>query len=244
MVTGAHARDQQNRFLASLGRNDGELITPHAQTLDLPRGRLLTDTGAPILDAWFPHDAVISFQSVMANGQAVENGTIGREGFAGFSALLGSPLEISRSLVEVPGRAARVPLPVLQSVWTESSAFREKVLLYVRAILVQLAQSVACAALHSVEQRLARWLLMTHDRVDQDDLALTHEYLGEMLGVQRPTITRTVERFETAGIIRSRRGRITVQDRAALEKAACECYAVVQSAFEFSGTAHTISRST
>ncbi|HWI27886.1 MAG TPA: Crp/Fnr family transcriptional regulator [Stellaceae bacterium] len=244
MATGVQAQGQENQFLASLDRNDGAFIMPHAQTVELPRGRLLTDTGGPIVDAWFPHDAVISFQSVMANGQAVENGTIGREGFAGFSALLGSHLEISRSLVEVPGHAARVPLSVVQSAWTESLAFREKVLLYVRAVLVQLAQSVACAALHSVEQRMARWLLMTHDRVGQDDLALTHEYLGEMLGVQRPTITRTVERFEKAGSIRSRRGRITVQDRAELERAACECYAAVRSAFDFSRTAHTISPST
>jgi CRP-like cAMP-binding protein len=238
MITSAGSR-LSNRFLASLPREDRSRLAPHLVPTHLRRGQVLTEAGAPLREVWFPHDAVVSFQSIMSDGEVAESGTLGSEGFVGFSGLLGSDIAISHAVVQVPGDAARTRLAVVQSAWSESEAFRQQVLLYIRAVLAQLSQSVACNALHSVEQRLARWLLMTHDRAGRDTFAITQEFIAEMLAVHRPTVTVVLQRLQDAKLIRHTRGTMTVLDRAGLEGAACECYGVVHRAFYFEGEAAT-----
>jgi CRP-like cAMP-binding protein len=209
------------------------------QVRPLSRGTVLADAGDEIGDAWFPHDAVVSFQAMMRNGDVAENGTVGREGFTGFSGLLGSNVAINRTIVQVPGEASCVPLAVLQALWQESDAFRQRTLLYFRELVVQLSQCVACNALHNVEQRMARWLLMTQDRTGNDAVALTQEFLAEMLAVQRPTVTEVARELQKAKLIRYARGNIEILDRAGLERRACECYAVMRRAFAFDTDAST-----
>lgn len=222
-----------NRFLNLLGKQESVRLGPSLMRIALRRGELLTEAGEPIRYVWFPHDAVVSSQSVLAGGEIVENGTIGREGFVGFSALLGSDIAIARTITQIPGEASRAPLSVILAAWEESDRFRRRFRLYVRALLVQLGQSVACNALHNVEQRLARWLLMTGDRVGCDSFAMTQEFLAEMLAVQRPTVSLAAASLQRAQLIRYARGSLTILDRAGLEAAACECYGVVRNAFAF-----------
>jgi CRP-like cAMP-binding protein len=239
MVDDQSVRPNCNHFLGSLSRKDYQRLKPHLEVRFLSRGTLLADAGDPIREAWFPSTAVISFQSTMKNGEVAESGTTGREGFTGFSGLLGSNIEISRSIVQVPGEASRVNVKILQSAWRESESFRQHVLLYLRALLVQLSQSVACNALHNVQQRLARWLLMTQDRAGNDAVAITQEFLAEMLAVHRPTVTEVARELQRRKLIRYARGNIEILNRAALEKVACECYGIVCHAFALDPDAST-----
>jgi CRP-like cAMP-binding protein len=215
-----------NRFLMALPPNDFSLLAPQLRTVELERGATLYDTGDEIEHVYFPHSGMVSLVAVMQSGATVETLTVGRGGIVGATAGLGSRQAFGRAVVQLPGIAARIPRAQFRAAAKESAAIHDLVVGYNDLLIGQVQQSVACNALHLLEGRLCRWLLQTHDCVEGDAIPLTQEFLGQMLGVRRTTVTIAARLLQSAGMIRYRRGMVQVIDRPALEDIACECYAV------------------
>src|SRR6516164_7844590 len=221
-----------NRFLTALPPHDFSLLAPHLRTIPLERGVMLHDVGEEIEHVYFPHTGMVSLVAVMQSGATVETATIGRAGIIGASVGLGARSTIGRAIVELPGTAAWISASQFHAAAAQSPAIRDLIVRYNDVLLAQVQQSVACNALHGLEARLCRWLLQTHDCIDGNVIPLTQEFLGQMLGVRRTTVTIAARLLQSAGLIRYRRGLIQVVNRAALEKAACECHATVQQNIE------------
>ena len=222
----------QNRLLDSLPAEDLGLIAPQLVLIDLERGRLLYDPGDRIDTVYFPHDGVISLMTLMENGAAIESATIGREGALGLMAAVAPRPSLSRAIVQTPTRAARISAIHLHEAWQKSPLIRDLVDRHTEALFGHAIQSVACNALHSVEARFCRWLLTCHDRISTDTVALTQEFLADMLGVQRTTVTAVARALQAKGAIRYRRGVVDIMDRVVLEQLACECYDVIRKTYE------------
>jgi CRP-like cAMP-binding protein len=225
------ADHRANRLLAAMDPEDFARLEPHLEVMDLPLGKVLYEPGEMVGHAHFPHDAVISLVAVMEDGGFVEMTVFGREAVFGFVSAFISRESLGRHVVQIPGTGSRIAVERLNEAVEASPALRQLFRLYVEALLAQTFQSVACNAVHSVEARCCRWILSTRDRVNQDKLPLTHEFLAEMLGVQRSTVSIITRTLQTAGLITQSRGVITVADRAGLEEAACECYGIIRGHF-------------
>lgn len=203
-----------------------------ADVVNLRPGEPVSDNGMYPGTAYFPLSCVISKLAVMGDGRAVEFATVGREGLAGAAEVLtGAPLRV-RVICQVPGAAARVDRAELAAVVRDNSSARNLLERYVQTLLVQVAQIAACNRLHPVEERCARWLLMTHDRVVGDEFLLTQEFLAQMLGVRRARVNVAAGMLQRSGLISYTRGRIRIADRPALERVACECYHVIRGEYE------------
>jgi CRP-like cAMP-binding protein len=222
----------QNRLIACLSAQDQALISAHLVQIDLERGRLLYDPGDRIDHVYFPHDGVISLMTLMENGAAIESATIGCEGALGLMAAVAPRQSLSRAIVQTPTRAARIRADQLHGAWEKSPRFRDLVDRHSEALFGHAIQSVACNALHSVEARFCRWLLTCHDRISNNTVALTQEFLADMLGVQRTTVTAVARGLQAKGAIRYRRGVVDIIDRGVLEQLACECYGVIRRTYE------------
>lgn len=223
----------RNGILAALHPKDLARLRPDLEVVELERETLLYEAGGLIEQIYFPHNSVVSLVALMQDGRIAETGTLGREGFTGSEALLGNDnTATSRCLVQVSGMASRLPLATLRRLIEERSPARKLLMAYNRALFAQVLQSVACNAMHSIEERCARWLLMTHDRAEADSFDLTQEFLAEMLGVRRASVNLVDRSFQKAGLISYRRGVITILDRAGLESISCECYGVIRRVFE------------
>jgi CRP-like cAMP-binding protein len=222
----------QNRLLAALPAEDYGLLASHLTQIELERGRMLYEPGDKIDTVYFPHEGVISLMTLMENGAAIESAIIGREGALGLMAAAASRQSLSRAVVQTPCRCARIGAHHLQEAWTRSPAIRRLVDRHTEALFAHVTQLVACNALHSVEARFCRWLLSCHDRISTDTVALTQEYLADMLGVQRTTVTTVARAMQEKGVIRYRRGVVDIVSRTGLEATSCECHAVVKSAYE------------
>jgi len=221
-----------NRLLAALSPEDQSLLAPHLVQVELERGRLLYDPGDRIDSVYFPHDGVISLMTLMESGAAIESATIGCEGALGLMAAVAPRQSLSRAIVQTPTRAARVRAELLHDAWEKSPRIRDLVDRHTEALYGHAIQSVACNALHSVEARFCRWLLTCHDRISTDTVALTQEFLADMLGVQRTTVTAVARTLQEKGAIRYRRGVVDIIDRQVLEQLACECYGVIRRTYE------------
>src|SRR5262245_54278874 len=219
---------QSNRFLAALRAQDFALVAPHLRSVSLQHGAALHEPGDDIEHVYFPQSGMISLVVVMRNGATVETATVGRGGAVGTSAGLGSRCAFGRAVVQLPGAAASIPVSAFHAIADKNPAIRSLVVRYNDLLIRQIQQSVACNALHSLEARLCRWLLQTHDCVDGDVVPLTQEFLGQMLGVRRTTVTIAARLLQATGMISYRRGHIHILDRAAIEKLACECYTAVR----------------
>jgi CRP-like cAMP-binding protein len=219
---------RSNRFLATLPPHDFSLLAAHLRTIPLERGVMLHDVGEEIEHVYFPHSGMVSLVAVMQSGVTVETATIGRAGVIGASAGLGARFAFGRAIVQLPGTAAWISASQFQAAAAQSQAFRDLIVRYNDVLLAQVQQSVACNALHALETRLSRWLLQAHDCVDGNVIPLTQEFLGQMLGVRRTTVTIAASLLQSAGLIRYRRGHIQILDRKALEDITCECYVVVR----------------
>jgi CRP-like cAMP-binding protein len=217
-----------NKFLAALAPDDAALLAPHLRTLWLERGIVLHEPGGPIEHVYFPHGAMVSMVALMQDGTSVETVTLGRAGVVGGSAALGTRRAVGRAIVQLPGAASRLPAAQFYAAARQSERIRELAVGYNDLLLAQTQQSVACNALHALEARLCRWLLQTRDSVDGDTIPLTQEFLGQMLGVRRTSVTVAARLLQSAGMIRYRRGQITIVDRRALEDLSCECYGVIR----------------
>ena len=217
-----------NRFLASLSRADLDLIASALVEARFERGQVLREPSEAIDTIYFPVSAILAAVTHMENGQMVESLAIGRETAHGLLNALGARASCHRVIVQVAGAGFAVPEHRLREAAAASPSFNELVVRHVQLQFVQTEQSVACNALHQVEARLCRWLLMCQDRVVGRSLPLTQEFLGHMLGVQRTTVTAVASALQSAGLIRYSRGLIEILDRPGLENGACECYAAVR----------------
>jgi CRP-like cAMP-binding protein len=226
------ADHRANRLLAAMEPEDFVRLESHLEIVDLPGGKVLYENGETIRHAYLPHDSVVSLVAMMEDGRMVEMAVFGREAVFGLVGALISRESLGRYVVQIPGAASRIAIERLQEAMEASPALRHLVRRYVEALLAQTFQTVACNAVHSVDARCCRWILSTHDRADQDTLPLTHEFLAEMLGVQRSTVSIITRNLQKAGLITQGRGVITVVNRAGLEGAACECYGIIRRSFE------------
>ena len=224
--------ENRNRLLASLPASDLQLLGPHLVHLTMEKGALLCEPGDPIEHVYFPHDAVVSLMTVMRSGESVESSTVGREGAFGLGACVAPRRALSRAIIQVSGRASRVEADRLHEVWTQSPKLRTLVDRHAEALYGHAIQSVACNALHSVEARFCRWILSCRDRIDSNSVALTQEFLADMLGVQRTTVTAVARAMQASGLIQYRRGVVDITDRAGLEAISCECYGAVRATYD------------
>ena len=222
----------KNRLLSALPSEDKALLAPYLTPTDLEKGRLLYDPGDDIDQVYFPNDGVISLMTLMESGAAIESATIGREGALGLMVAVAPRQSLSRAIVQAPGSALRIAAAPLHEAWTRSAALRHLVDRHNEALFGHAIQSVACNALHAVEARFCRWLLSCHDRIDSNTVSLTQEFLADMLGVQRTTVTAVAGSLQTKGLIRYRRGVVDILDRSGLEAMTCECYGAVRRSYE------------
>lgn len=223
---------RRNRLLASLPPDEYERLTTKMKRLRLPLGYPLWDVGREIEFVLFPIDSVASILMLMEDGSAVEVGTVGNEGMAGLPAFFGVESTPGRAFLQVAGEAWRLPAAALREETARGGMLAEVLRLYTQTFFVQVAQSTACNRLHPAEERLARWLLMTSDRVGRDTFGLTHEFLAEMLGVRRPTVSLVARTLQQAGLISYNRGTVLIEDRPGLVAASCECYEIVRAEYE------------
>jgi len=223
-----------NRLLDALSASDRRRIRPLLSAEQVELRQLLYAPGAPIEAVYFPIDAVACLLTTMSGGTTVEIATVGTEGMVGSRVVLGADVMPPREFcqVQVPGRLWRMDRAAFSEMLSASGRFRDIVQGDVLALFSQIAQQVACNALHSVEERCCRWLLSTHDRVRADTFPLTQEFLAQMLGVRRASVTVAAGALQAAGLIRYRRGQITIVDRAGLEGASCECYQLLRDEFD------------
>jgi CRP-like cAMP-binding protein len=209
-----------------------ERINRHLRPVTPKLGAVVCEAGGLLEHAYFPEGSVLSLLTVLENGSAIETANIGREGAFGLFAAMYSRVSFNRCIVQLQGRMVRCPIEVLRSEFRQSEHARDLFVSYSETLLSQVQQSVACNSLHSTEERMCRWLLMMHDRADGVSLPYTHEFLSNILGANRKSITLAAQSMQMAGLISYRRGTIQVLDRAGLEKASCECYSVVKERFE------------
>jgi CRP-like cAMP-binding protein len=230
-ATLAIAPATRNRLLAQLTAHDLAKVTPYLELVELKFGLILHEANARIKYVYFPTTGSVSMMILSPEG-AVEVGSIGNEGFAGIAALLHADFISTRALVQAPGQAYRMKVAVFRMMISQSDTMQQLFSRYTLAFLNQVAQSVACQRLHSLESRCARWLLMTHDRIDGDQIQLTQEALSYMLGVHRPAVTLAVGVLQKAGFIDYTRGLINIVNRPGLEGAACACYRIMREGFD------------
>nr|WP_298096256.1 Crp/Fnr family transcriptional regulator [uncultured Shinella sp.] len=214
----------QNQLLAALARDDQAFLFPHLLEMELPQGLELSMPGTPAIHCYFPVAGIISTVVVSPEGNQAEIGVIGREGMSPASAILGADRNPYRTVIQVTGRGWRLPREDLVQLMDDRPAMRSVMLRWAHAFSSQIAFSALSHAVHSVDERLARWILMCHDRLDGDRLALTHEFLAIMLAVRRASVTNALHVLEGHGFIYAHRGTIIVRDRAALEAFAADAY--------------------
>ena len=220
----APRRLEQNQLLLALPRADYKLLLADLQDVALPRGHVLFEARERISHVYFPQHCVISLVAPIDGEKGVEVAIVGNEGMVGLSTFLGVDTASIQAVAQVPDAARRLTVAAFHRALARGTAMRRIMLRYTDAMLSQIAQCSACNQRHRVVQRCARWFLMAHDRVGDDQFSLTQEFLGQMLDVERPTVSAAARQLQAAGAIQYSRGRVTVTNRASLEGAACTCY--------------------
>jgi CRP-like cAMP-binding protein len=226
----ADQAEEANLLLRSLPRRSYERLAPHLTTVEFERSDVLWQPEESLDWVWFPRTFVASLLVVLDSAAPVEAATVGREGIIGMSVVLGATHASGRAIAQIRGEGARLSAEALHRALAADQDLRAALLLYGYTLQRQIAQSVACNTRHSLEQRCARWLLATHDRVGHDEFILHQAFLAAMLGVHRPRVTIAASRLQRDGLIRYSRGKLAIVNRAGLEAASCECYAVVRDA--------------
>ena len=213
----------KNLFLKVLPPRERALLEPSLQLVELPQGELLAEPGKRVSDVIFLDGGLVSLLTTMQDGTAIEIATLGRESVLGVLSALGDHQSNVRAVVQIDGSGWKIRAADFRAAVEKSRMLRHMVLLSSELTLAQMQQTAACNALHSAERRLCRWILQVRDRIDGDVIELTQDFLAQMLAVRRPTVTLIAQGLQSAGLIRYRRGRITITDHAGLEKLACEC---------------------
>jgi CRP-like cAMP-binding protein len=223
----------RNRLLAAIPEIDRTMLEPHAQFVDLAQGHVLFEPEEDVVTTHFPLSGTMAaLIVVLEDGRTAEAASIGREGAVGGIISAGHKPAFTRAVIQIAGPAFRVETARIEVAKQRSSVVRDLFDRYADVLLAQVLQSVVCTAFHPMRQRLARWLLMTQDRIGSKELPLTQEYLAQMLGVHRSTVIRVARLLQNDGVIRRARGRLTVVNRVKLEKASCECYGAVDRHYE------------
>jgi CRP-like cAMP-binding protein len=217
-----------NHLLASLPSADFEALRPHLRTVELRHEAILFEVGDEMAQVYFPHIGVISLVVNLASGEMIETGMIGHDSLLGGSAALNGKIALTKAIVQIPGAASVLGVEHLFSLANASVTFRAMLIRHEQLILVQAHQSAACNVAHALEARLARWLLRCRDLMDSDDLLLTQEFLGQMMGVRRSSVSLTAGTLQQAGFIRYSRGNIHILDLHGLQESACECYEAIR----------------
>lgn len=226
-----HPSSVRNRLLTALPADALARVLPRLTPVDLPLRATLCAAEAPIEQVYFPEAGMVSLVAELEEGTRQEVGIVGREGMVGTPLVFGVETAFTEMMVQLPGSALRMAAPAFRRELDESPPFRALMLCYCEAANSQIAQTAVCNGRHGLEQRLARWLLMAHDRFEDDAVPLTQDFMAIMLGVHRPSITVVAGILQRSGLIRYANGLITVLDRHSLEGASCECYAIVQRRF-------------
>jgi CRP-like cAMP-binding protein len=218
----------RNRLLADLPYEEYERLLPQLEAVPLPFMEVLYEGGETIRHVYFPDDGLISLLIVLEDETVREIGVIGKEGMLGAAVALGMKATPTRALVQLPGSALRMKAGALRDELEQGGSLPDVLRRYNHALFTQVAQSAACVSSHAVDERLSRWLLMTHDHAPGDVFEMKHEFLATMLGATRSVVTRAAGPLQKEGVIRYVRGRVTVLDRGRLEATACECYGVMK----------------
>jgi CRP-like cAMP-binding protein len=225
------ATASENRLLSTLPANEYELLAPHLKTVFFRLGDLLFQPGDNIQHVYFPTTCIVSLLTDLADGTGLEVGLVGSEGIVGVSAILGGS-ETKVATVQASGGAKVLNVAQLQEVFRKGGPLQTQLLRYTHALMTQISQSVVCNVRHPVEGRMGRWLLMYHDRLNVDEFDMTQEFMANMLGVRRSSVTEVALKLQEQGFIRYHRGHITILDRPGLEQFACECYGVTKEKFD------------
>lgn len=222
----------ENRILAALPRADYARLSPHLQRVEIVTGDVLQEEAERQNHVFFPESGILSLVSCLENGEQIEVAGVGNEGMVGVSVYLGVPAAPIQVVSQVPGTALRLSASRLLAETRRSGALHDRLGRYVHALIITMGQTIACNRFHDLDARCARWLLTAHDRVGGDDFFLTHQFLAMMLGVRRAGISTIAGRLQKRGVISYAQGHVSIRDREALEKASCECYAVVREQLE------------
>jgi CRP-like cAMP-binding protein len=226
--TDAEGKAIGNVILLSLPTKEYSLLRPHLEHVDLPQYLILEEAGEKIEYTYFLNGGMVSIVALSQDGRSVEVGIVGREGMIGMSLIAGLRQSTFRSIVQMEGTSVRVRADVFEDLLRFAPVLHSQLSRFALVHGMQAAQLAACNRLHEVEQRLARWLLMCQDRLDSRLLPLTHEFLAQMLGTGRPSVTLAAGALESEGLIENLRGKVKILNRKSLEEAACECYSVIQ----------------
>lgn len=222
----------RNRLVRTMSEADYALLAPHLQLLATPKGHILFERDARTDLIWFPESGLGSIIARSPDGLKVENGLFGREGFAPVSIVMGTGQSPHMAMVQVPTMCQVLPVAAFTDAIAASTTLRDLLLRYVQTLLVQTSYTALSNAVHLVEVRLARWLLMAHDRLDGNEVPLTHDYLATMLAVRRPSVTAALHRLEGNRLVRSERGCIIIRDRAGLERFGHDSYGAPEAEYE------------
>ncbi len=222
----------RNKLLAAMPRREYERLLPDLKPVTLTFEQILYEADGPMRHVYFPTSGMISLVFVLHDGSEAEVGRVGNEGMVGLPVFLGVRTSHTRALVQIPGEALRMKAAIFQQEARPGGPLTGLLLRYTQSLLRHVSQLTACNSWHSIEQRLCRWLLITHDRVQTDQIEITQGFLARMLGVHRQSVTLAASRLQRAGLIRYRRGKLEIVDRQGLEAACCECYRAVKREFE------------
>jgi CRP-like cAMP-binding protein len=222
----------RNRILAALPNDEFGRVAAHLELVTLHVRDLIHDIDQSITHVYFPNSGVTSVVSVLLDGSAVETATIGFEGMVGLAVFHRTDRMAAQAFCQVGGEALRMPVESFRAEIDRAPALTSLLHRYTLALFTQVAQASACNRIHRIHQRCARWLLQTHDRVDADEFALTQDFLAQMLGVRRASVSEVAAAMQRAGLIEYRYGRISIANRAALEESACECYRIITSEYD------------
>src|SRR5882672_7541839 len=221
----------ENHLLGALPEEDYERLRPNLERVTFSLGQVVYESNGHLDYGYFPTSSVASLLYTTVDGSTTEMGLAGNDGVVGIALFLGGDTTPNRAVVQIAGGAFRMKAKILQQEFAGGGILQQLMLRYTQALITQISQTAVCNRLHSVEQRLCRWLLLTHDRVRSAELLLTQEFIANMLGGRRESVTRAARRLQKAGLIRYVRGHITILDRQGLEAQSCECYQVVKTEF-------------
>jgi CRP-like cAMP-binding protein len=226
------ADPKQNQLLAALPKGETQRWLPHLESVDMPLGSVVYESGGSLSHVYFPTTSIVSLLYVLESGASAEIAVVGNEGIVGVSLFMGGGSTPSRAVVQSAGQGFRLKAALMKVEFDRAGPALHLLLRYTQALITQMAQTAVCNRHHSLDQQLCRWLLLSLDRLQGSELVMTQELIANMLGVRREGVTEGALKLQQAGLIRYARGHITVLDRAALEKRSCECYAVVKKEYD------------
>jgi len=234
----------ENRLLAILSPPVFEALQPHLKVREFAQGVVLAESGDPVTEVYFPYSGIVSLVVELKDGDTIETAMVGRDGVVHAASALDGKVSLCKSIVQIRAFLAVVPVPVIVEIADRHRELRSLFIRHEQVLLAQSQQSAACNASHMTEARLCRWLLRTRDLARSDELNITQEYLGQMLGVQRTSISIIAAALQKAGLIRYRRGHITILDVDGLKEGGCECYETVKAHYELMLTSDSMKKIT